>query len=205
MNQVELAIAGARFAPLFLPDSVFVELGDARVAVTVGDEEIAVGKEAQAGGLVECVCGFIIANGFTSIGYDHLQTALAVEFHDGVAFHVDQPDIAIGIDLNAVGGDDGDFGPGLEHGSVAIEFDDGVSAAVEHPDVVELIDGDSGHLAEVPTFGEIGPIFDDFHWQFGASGQLGEQGCGEGAEKNDILDHRLTIADGGVQCQWTSF
>src|SRR5712671_4314644 len=142
---VELALAGALLAPAFDEFAVLVEFGDARIALAVGDENVALGIPGDIGRTVEDVlrppsarCTGRPAATFPTAGRSrtggnvdrlglsaeqHDLTALLIEFHDHVGHLIDHPDIVLRIDAYLIG----------EHEPVGVlaDFADEASVAIE--------------------------------------------------------------------------
>src|SRR3954468_5638746 len=145
---VELALSAALLAPALHELAVFVEFGDARIALAVGDENIALGVPSDIGRTVEYVlrppgagCAGCPAAPFPTAGRSrtrgnvdrlglsaeqHCQTPLRVELHDHVAHLIDDPDIVLRVDAHLIG----------EHEAVSVLADLTDEAAV----AVELIE-----------------------------------------------------------------
>ena len=84
-----------RAAPVHQELAVLVELGDARAAVTVADEERAVGQPVDVGGPIEELAG--IATSLALGAERHHQLAVIGEFVDDVQLVVEHPDVLFGI------------------------------------------------------------------------------------------------------------
>ena len=93
-----------------------------------------------------------------------------------MALDVDQPDVAVRGNFNAVGGGDRYVVPCAQELAVFVEFDDRVRPAIEDPDVVILVHCDARGFAEVPTGGELSPVPDHLIGQRRACFELGRSG-----------------------------
>ena len=74
---------------------------------------------------------------------------------------IDQPDVSVAIDRDAVSADVVRLLERLNETSALVEFDYRMLTAVVDPHVIIGVDCDTGGLAEVPTVGELRPIDDD--------------------------------------------
>src|SRR5262249_45187412 len=157
VHQVKFAVAGAFVAPLGYVFTIAVELHDAGIHVAVRDvEEIERRREDDAGRLIERILGFVIARAAAD---HHQHPAFRTELQHEMIRYVDAPDVALGIDADAVRAlDQAVVAPALDEIAVAIEFDDRMRAAVEYPDVVLLVDRHAGGFAQIPAFRQLGPV-----------------------------------------------
>ena len=101
VGQVELALAGPLAAPGEEKLAGPVELHDAGVAVAVGDVDVAVWGEGDVGRLVEVA---LVLAGHVLFAEGHQHLAVGAELNDGVVGVVGGPDVAGGVDAQAVGG-----------------------------------------------------------------------------------------------------
>src|SRR5215467_915038 len=102
-NISELAGSCASFAPGLHEFAVLIELGDTRVACSIGDEDIARGVPGHVGGSVEEIGGLSRAVsarsarrnelGFRLASEQHRDASLGIELHDHVTHLVHGPDI----------------------------------------------------------------------------------------------------------------
>ena len=143
------------------------------IRVRIGDKEIAVLCERDIGRFVECVLARIVTGSAGPAGHgltakDHLEPAGRIELHHSVAFYVDGPDIPVGVNSYPMRRVECILTPGLQHLPALVELNDGMRAAIEDPHIVAAIDRNAGGFAEVPAFGKLGPVLDDFVGQWGA-------------------------------------
>src|SRR5439155_23663455 len=123
----DLSRARALRAPLLQILSGAIELHDTvvpAVAVAVGDEDGAVGRNENVGGLIEKIRA---AAGYTGFAERHEHYAVGTELGDGVslaaaAARVGDPEIAVAIDAGAVREVEHPRAPGLEQLAVLIEL-----------------------------------------------------------------------------------
>src|SRR5262249_27264047 len=99
VRQVELALALALLTPLLQQLALFRELQHPRVAVAVGDVEVAGGSHGHLGRAVEAVRAVALR---ASLAQRQEQFALGAELHDTVAAHVGDPDVILRIDPQPV-------------------------------------------------------------------------------------------------------
>ena len=135
VQHVELSGRGAARAPALDVLAVFVEFGDARIAVAVGHVDVACGIPGDVGRPVEIIAGYADAgrrrcwcccggsapagasagcrlgliprhgNRFRLAAHGHHDAPLGIELDDHVRSFVHHPDVVLGIDANVVGED----------------------------------------------------------------------------------------------------
>ncbi len=129
MRRIELAWPGALLAPGLDEPAIARKLHDARVGIAtvpIADEDVAVGRNEDRRRRVE-----LVGTGAGDAGLAERQQELAVrtELEDLVAFAVlaepvDQPDIALAVDLDAVREDGQACAKTLHQSAGRIEFQD---------------------------------------------------------------------------------
>ena len=140
VHQVEFAIAGSFVAPVRDVLAIAVKLQHARVHVAVRNvEEIQRRREYDARGLIERVFAVVVSRRALPVAEHHQHSSFRRELDDHVPFHVDAPDVALGIHANAVRGSKQAIAPAPDEVPVAVKLDDRMRAAVEHPDVIVLV------------------------------------------------------------------
>src|SRR5262249_16313167 len=154
------------------------EFHDARVGVAivaVGDEDVAVGRGDHRGRLVERV-GTIAGDAGLAEGQQHF--ALGTEFEDLVplavpALAVRYPDVAVTIDVHAVGEDEHAGAEAAEELPRGIELQNrrihlagaGVGAAtLAHPDAARSIHRHRAQRSPRAALGHFGPVRDHAVW-----------------------------------------
>ena len=178
MRLVELAGAAARPAPGQEEAAVPVELHHPVVRpVAVGDEDVAVGVDHDVARPVEGV-GTVARDPRPAEGHQDLAARAELEHlvpapADGQAEHrvaavvVGRPEVALGVDVEAVRGREHPLAPTVEELAVGAELDDRrvvvpphaggrarrpvVEAAVEDPDVPVRVAVDADRLAPPPA------------------------------------------------------
>ena len=149
---MELAGSAAGGPPLANPLTGGGVFEDAGVTVAVGDKEMAVRPEGDVGGADEATLtpGGLLAH------FDlHQLFALRSEFQDGGAFGVGGPDVAGGVDADAVRNFVETASPASQDMSGGIDDDDGVGfiATLKKINIALAIDVDPGNHAEFPAGG----------------------------------------------------
>ena len=141
VGDVELAGIGAGLAPGHHQLAVRRVFVDARVAVAVGDVEVALRRQRGVGAAVERLAAHI---GRRLAGDADRQQHLAVEgaLADRVVAVVGQPDRLVRRHVDAVRPREDALAPGAQQVAVAVEHEHRVLAAVEGVDVVVLVDAD---------------------------------------------------------------
>src|SRR6266487_278213 len=160
VGQVEVSRIGAGLTPRHHVLAVGRGLVHTRVAIAVGDEEVAALRaDGHVRGAVE---GLAALEGGGLVGVTDGQEMLALrsELPHGVLEIVGEPHGSVGIDGDAVGAPHLSFAPGAEELAVTIEDDDGVLAPREAEDVVLGVDGDARDLDEVPPLRQLAPALD---------------------------------------------
>jgi len=149
VGEVQLAGALAWCAPLAETVAVGIIFEDAGVAVAIGDEEVAIGGEGDVGGAVELAFCF----GLFADGEIEEDFTLGGEFEDAAAGGVDSPDVAFGIDADAVGDLVEALAPFAEDLALFVDGDDGLGgeAALEEIDGSFAVGGGGGDHAEFPV------------------------------------------------------
>src|SRR3954452_22624034 len=133
VRQVELAFALTLRPPLLEVAAVFRKPHDPRVAVTVGDEELARGGDRDVGRLVEPV-GACARHPLPAQG--HQERPLVVELPHQVMADVGGPDVLLAVDPQAVGLLHQPLAPGGEGVACAVEGHDRRRAPMEDEDAV---------------------------------------------------------------------
>ena len=111
------------------------------LATRVADVEVAVLSESDIGGAVEVVFAF---PGLPFAAHHHEDTSGIAELQDGMGSAIGNPEIAVAIDLQAVGGFEEAFAHCADDFAVAVEFDNRVVAPVKDVDLLLWSDGDAG-------------------------------------------------------------
>ena len=191
----------ARLAPGLHQRAVGAELVGARVAVAVRDEDVAVVGDAHVGGLVErpgaladavddrdaaardvrVVDGlpdFLRVAGvgrLVVLAEAHLVTEVLVPLRHEVRHRVDEVDVVVGRDADAVRAAEDLAAPVVDQLALLVEDHVRVLGAGEDVDVVLRVAGDAGAEAPLPAFGQLAPALDelvlarsdiDFHLAF---------------------------------------
>jgi len=126
--------------------------------------------------LVELLLTVIVTGDSLSGAQDKLHAAFPAELEHHVSEDIDDPGIAVAVEGNGVNGLEESVSPRLQYISVPVELDNGALTAMDHPDAVVLVDGETRALAEVPAFGKLRPIGDEFMRQRRAGLQLRKGG-----------------------------
>ena len=146
VNGIELAPTRAGLAPRGDVLAFRGELDDARVAVTVGDVDLARGSEGKVGRPVEAL-GVVARYALVADGAAPL--SLVGELHDGVVNDVGRPDVVVLVDAQPVRPAEHPLAPRAHVAAFGVEHDDrvGLVAAVED---VDLAGGVGGHGRDAP-------------------------------------------------------
>ena len=159
VHDVECAGIGARLAPGELQLAVWRILVHARVAVAVGDVDVALGRQRGVGAAVERIAA-VHRRGLA--GHADLQQELPFQrqpAHRVVAV-VGAVDRVVRRDVHAVRPTEQTLAPGAQEVAVAVEHHHRVLAAREDVDVVLAVHADRGDLAVVPAVGQLAPVLD---------------------------------------------
>ena len=132
-------------APLLEEFPRAVELQHPRVAVSVGDVELAGRRHRHVGRPVELV-GLVARPPL--LAQRQQQLALGVELHHQMVADVGDPDVALGVDPQPVCGLDVVVAPRAEELAVAVEDEDRLLAAVGDVDPVLRVGRHGRHRAE---------------------------------------------------------
>src|SRR5436305_4166509 len=116
---MELSWTSSGAAPLAQPLAIGGVFQDARIAVSIGDEEVAVGSEGNVGGPVEAALG----GRLPTYGNLHQLLTHRCEFVHHRTGGVDCPDVSLGIDADGVRDVEHALTPGPQHLSIAIHDD----------------------------------------------------------------------------------
>ena len=68
-------------------------------------------------------------------------------------------EIVVGIDVQPMGAAEQPFAPAGDEIALAVEHDHRVGAAIEDVDTVLAVDRDGRDIGEIPTVGELRPVF----------------------------------------------
>ena len=118
VGQAELARVGARLPPRLHERPVRLEAVDARVAVPVGNEDLAVGGvDGHVGRAVERLPG--LGRRRLSAEPEEL-LAVAVGLRDGVSEDIDQPEVVLVVGADGVGAEPAVAGPRLDDVPVGV-------------------------------------------------------------------------------------
>jgi hypothetical protein len=161
VRNIELARVGAGLAPRQQELPVRRELVDARIAVAVGDVELAPRGQGGVRAAVERLTAHV---GPRRSGHADGQQHLAVEgaVADGVVAVVGQPERVVGRHVHAVRAAKKPLAPGPQEVAVAVEDDHRVRAAVERVDAVLRVHPDGGDVRiELTPRRELRPAVDD--------------------------------------------
>ena len=159
VRQVELARAVAFLAPCGEEGTVFRELRDSGIAVTVGNVEVAVGREGDIGGTVERVVAF---TALSPAAHDHQYTSPGTELEDNMEAAVGDPEIAFGINLQTVRGLEQTLTHRANEAALATDFDNRLCPAMEDVDLLPRTHRDAGRFEEVHAEWQLGPAGDEF-------------------------------------------
>lgn len=153
VREIELGFAGPLFAPGEFEFPISIGADDAGIAVAVGDEDVAILRKGDVGGLIEvaCVCSFDIA---FSEGEERFPGG--VEFDDGVVLVVGRPDRALRVAAQAVGGVEEVGAEGADEFPFGCQHEDRCLAAVEDEEVALAVHFDAGDGAEFEVGRELG-------------------------------------------------
>ncbi len=157
VGDVELAGLAAGLAPRHDQLAVGRELVHARVAVAVGDVDLALGRERGVGAAVERLAAHE-GRGLAGDADGELDLALGGAATHGVVAVVGAVEGVVGIDGKAVGALEHALAPRAQEVALAVEHDHGVLAAVEDVDAVLAVDGDGADVHELPAVGQLGPV-----------------------------------------------
>ena len=159
VRDVEAAGVGARLAPGQQVATLGIELVHARVAVAVGDVDVAgLRAHRRVRRPVERLAA-VQRRGLVGITEGEPQRPGWCELADRVVQVVGEPHGAIGPDADPVRAADESLAPRAEKLAVAIEDDDRVRPAIEDPHVVAAVHGDAGCFDERPAVGKTAPSF----------------------------------------------
>ena len=154
----ELSLAGARFTPGVDKFAVRTETVDIRVAVAVGDKDVAGdGGDGEVGGSIEGLAAEPV--GGAADGLEEF--AFGGELSDNVMLGIGAVDGVVGADGDAVGAAEYAVAPGGDVGTVAVKNDDWVFAAGVDVDSALGVDNGAGAVAEEEAVGEFWPVFNN--------------------------------------------
>ena len=132
----------------------------AGVVVPVGNVDVAVGRDDRFRRLAE---RFSVTGARNAWRADHQHlVAVPVELADAVIQPVDQEDIVVVVDKDAVGVLQDAVADGPDEPAVPVKHDQGMFASRVDVHLVLRIAGDSGYPAEGPAFGKLPPVLVDF-------------------------------------------
>src|SRR5215469_6676716 len=160
VHDIELAGAGAGLAPRHQQFAVGREFVNARIAVTVGDVDLAFRGERRVRAAVKRLTAHI---GRGLAGDADLEQQFAVEralAHEMSAV-IGQIDRVVWPHMDAVRPRILPLTPRAQEISVTVEHDDRVLPAREAVDVVFAVDRDRGDLLERPALRQFRPVLDD--------------------------------------------
>ena len=159
VRDVEAPGIRARLAPRQQVPALGIILVDLRVAVAVGDVDVAgLGADRRVGRPVEGLAA-LQRGGLVGITDGQEQLALRRELPGGVMQVVGEPDGAVGADVDAVGAPNLSLTPRAQELALAVEDDDRMRTPVEDPHVVLRVDGDARGLDVGPALGQATPTF----------------------------------------------
>ena len=160
VQQRELAGAGSLLAPGLYQLAAGAELVDAMPAVAVRDEQAAVGRYRQSGGHVE---GHPLERrrGRELLAERPQRLPARRVLGGDVEVAVDQPDVVVGRDVDAVRvGGEGSLPPRADELAVGRPDCEGMLAPAEDVNLVLRVDRPIGRRAERPVLGHAGPLRD---------------------------------------------
>lgn len=178
VQRAELAGRVACLAPCLDEAAIGRELDDAVVAdgaVAIGDEDGAVLRDDDIGGRVELV---VATAGLAGCAEHHQHFAGGAELDDlmasGVAAGdasagggIGDPDIALGVDVDAVGPDEHAAAEALDHDAVGVELEHGVEIGI-HALVAEAVGGGGVAAHDGPDVHAVGVNIGVAHRAHGA-------------------------------------
>ena len=135
------------------------ELVHARIAVAVGDIDLALGRQRRVRAAMERLAAH---EGRRLAGHTDGELDLAggrASAH-GVIAVIGAVEIVVRIDVQAVRALEDALAPGAQEVALAVEHHHGVLAAIEHVDLVLAVDGDSADIHELPLVRKLGPVLD---------------------------------------------
>ena len=173
---VEVARLVATPAPVLDEVAILIELGNARIAVSVGDEHAAILAPGDVRLLIE---GGLVGRG----ALNHMRqpspglrvcsqrahgAAFGVEAENFVIGGIHVPEIALRIEAHDMGAYEhrGALAPGAHEGAVRLELQHGVIAAIERDDIARLgIDRHAGRAAHDRVGGIVEKVLHQMEWQ----------------------------------------
>ncbi len=161
VGDVELAGIGAGLAPCHQQLAVGRIFVDARIAVAVGDVDLALRRQCRVGAAVERLAAHI-GRGLAGDAEGQQHPALEGAFAHRVVAVIGQKHGVVRGHVDAVRPVKDALAPGAQEVAVAVEHHHRVRAAAEGIDVVVPVDPDRGDVGiPFPAIGQLGPIVDD--------------------------------------------
>src|SRR3954447_25723546 len=160
VHDVELAGIGAGLAPACHQFAIGRELVHARIAIAVGDVDLALRRQRGVGAAVE----WIAAHEWRRfLGDADRQQHLAVcgALAHGVVAVIGAIEIVVGIDMQAVRAREQAFAPTAQEIAFAVQHDHRMGPAVEDVDAVLAVDRDRSDVGELPSVRQLCEVLND--------------------------------------------
>ena len=135
------------------------ELVHARIAVAVGNVDLALGRQRRVRAAMERLAAHE-GRGLAGHADGEVDLALGRAAAHAVVAVVGAVEVVVRIDVQAVRALEDALAPGAQEVALPIEHHHGVLAAIEDVDLVLAVDGDGADVHELPAVGQLGPVLD---------------------------------------------